>query len=116
MAFLLKALTYLGCLPEKLDGMPGEVCSFIAITGSTLGLPDQYPWVGRTRDQHLFLIRQHTDLRGRRLLQACAPTIPRFVCVKKRIDTNARGAYAVPRKISNGSHYGYPERVISRRL
>jgi hypothetical protein len=39
MALLLKALTYLGYVPEKLDRMPGEVRSFIARTiGSTLGL------------------------------------------------------------------------------
>lgn len=30
MALLLKALTYLGYVPEKLDRMPGEVRSFIA--------------------------------------------------------------------------------------
>ena len=64
MALLLKALTYLGYVPEKLDRMPGEVRSFIA---GQLGLLwdfcDQYRWDSRTRDQHLFLIRQHTGWR-----------------------------------------------------
>ena len=64
MAFQLKALTYLGYVPEKLDRMPGVVRSFIA---GQLGLLwdscDEYPWDGRTRDQHLFLIRQHTGWR-----------------------------------------------------
>jgi Domain of unknown function (DUF4158)/Tn3 transposase DDE domain len=64
MALLLKALAYLGYVPEKLDRMPGEVRSFIA---GQLGLLwdfcEQYPWDSRTRDQHLFLIRQHTGWR-----------------------------------------------------
>jgi len=60
MALLLKALAYLGYVPEKLDCMPSEVRSFIA---GQLGLLwdfcERYPWDSRTRDQHLFLIRQH---------------------------------------------------------
>jgi Domain of unknown function (DUF4158) len=64
MALLLKALSYLGYVPEKLDYMPSEVRSFIA---GQLGLLwdfcERYPWDSRTRDQHLFLIRQHTGWR-----------------------------------------------------
>ena len=64
MALLLKALAYLGYIPEKLDCMPSEVRSFIA---GQLGLLwdfcERYPWDSRTRDQHLFLIRQHTGWR-----------------------------------------------------
>ena len=64
MALLLKALAYLGYVPEKLDCMPSEVRSFIA---GQLGLLwdfcERYPWDSRTRDQHLLLIRQHTGWR-----------------------------------------------------
>jgi hypothetical protein len=64
MALLLKALAYLGYVPEKLDCMPSEVRSFIA---GQLGLLwdfcERYPWDSRTRDQYLFLIRQHTGWR-----------------------------------------------------
>ena len=61
MALLLKALGYLGYVPEKLNSIPGEVRSFIA---GQLGLlwdfREQYPWDSRRRKQHIFLIRQHT--------------------------------------------------------
>ena len=54
MALLLKALTYLGFVPDSLDGVPHEVRSFIA---GQLGLlwdfSEQYRWESRTRDQHL---------------------------------------------------------------
>jgi TnpA family transposase len=64
MALLLKALAYLGYVPEHLECIPGEVRSFI--TGQ-LGLlwdfSSDYPWDSRTRDQHLHLIRQYTGWR-----------------------------------------------------
>jgi hypothetical protein len=64
IALLLKALVYLGYVPEKLNSIPGEVRSFIA---GQLGLLwdfcEQYPRDSRTRKQHIFLIRQHTGWR-----------------------------------------------------
>lgn len=64
MALLLKALVYLGYVPEKLNSIPGEVRSFIA---GQLGLLwdfcEQYPRDSRTRKHHIFLIRQHTGWR-----------------------------------------------------
>ena len=64
MALLLKAVAYLGYVPEHLEGIPGAVRSFIA---GQLGLlwdfSSGYPWDSRTRDQHLHLIRQHTGWR-----------------------------------------------------
>ena len=61
MALLLKALTYLGYVPDSLDCVPHEVRSFIA---GQLGLlwdfSEQYRWDSRTRDLHLFEIRRHT--------------------------------------------------------
>jgi hypothetical protein len=64
MALPLKALTYLGYVPDSLDNVPLEVRSFIA---GQLGLlwdfSEAYPWDSRTRGQHLFAIRQHTGWR-----------------------------------------------------
>src|SRR5262249_46329484 len=64
MALLLKAVAYLGYVPEHLEGIPSAVRSFIA---GQLGLlwdfSSGYPWDNRTRDQHLSLIRQHTGWR-----------------------------------------------------
>jgi Domain of unknown function (DUF4158) len=64
MALLLKAVAYLGYVPEHLEGIPGAVRSFIA---GQLGLlwdfSSGYTWDSRTRDQHLHLIRQHTGWR-----------------------------------------------------
>ena len=64
MALLLKTLPYLGYVPESLDRIPPEVHTFVA---AQLGLlwdhSKHYVWNSRTRDQHLFLIRQHTGWR-----------------------------------------------------
>jgi hypothetical protein len=64
MALLLRALTYLGYVPDSLDGVPHDVRSFIA---GQLGLlwdfSEAYRWDSRTRGQHLFDIRQHTGWR-----------------------------------------------------
>jgi len=64
MALLLKALTYLGYVPDSLDCVPYEIRSFIA---GQLGLlwdfSDQYRWDSRTRELHLFAIRRHTGWR-----------------------------------------------------
>ena len=64
MALLLKALTYLGYVPDSLDCVPHEVRSFIA---GQLGLlwdfSEQYRWDSRTRELHLFAIRRHTGWR-----------------------------------------------------
>jgi TnpA family transposase len=64
MALLLKALTYLGYVPDSLDCVPHDVRSFIA---GQLGLlwdfSEAYRWDSRTRGQHLFEIRQHTGWR-----------------------------------------------------
>ena len=64
MALLLKALAYLGYVPEKLDCMRSEVRSFIpGQLGLLWDFCERYPGDSRTRDQHLFLIRQHTGWR-----------------------------------------------------
>jgi hypothetical protein len=64
MALLLKALTYLGYVPDSLDSVPHDVRSFI--TGH-LGLlwdfSEAYRWDSRTRGQHLLASRQHTGWR-----------------------------------------------------
>jgi TnpA family transposase len=64
MALLLKALPYLGYVPDGLAQIPGEVRTFVA---GQLGLlwdhSEHYPWPSRTWDQHVFLIRQHTGWR-----------------------------------------------------
>jgi Tn3 transposase DDE domain/Domain of unknown function (DUF4158) len=64
MALLLKALTYLGYVPDGLEGIPDEVRAFVA---GQLGLlwdySHGYPEHRRTWDQHLFQIRQHTGWR-----------------------------------------------------
>jgi hypothetical protein len=64
MALLLKALTYLGYVPDGLEQIPAEVRAFVA---GQLGLlwdhSTSYPEHSRTWDQHLFLIRQHTGWR-----------------------------------------------------
>ena len=64
MAMLLKALTYLGYVPDSLDSVPHDVRSFIA---GQLGLlwdfSQAYRRDSRTRGQHLFEIRQHTGWR-----------------------------------------------------
>ncbi|MGO9916535.1 MAG: DUF4158 domain-containing protein [Isosphaeraceae bacterium] len=64
IALLLKALTYLGYVPDSLDCVPHEVRSFIA---GQLGLlwdfSEQYRWDSRTRELHLFGIRRHTGWR-----------------------------------------------------
>jgi hypothetical protein len=64
MALLLKALSYLGYVPDGLDQIPSEVRAFVA---GQLGLlwdhSAQYPEHSRTWDQHVFLIRQHTGWR-----------------------------------------------------
>jgi Domain of unknown function (DUF4158) len=64
MALPLKTLPYLGYVPESLDRIPPEVHTFVA---AQLGLlwdhSKHYAWNSRTRDQHLFLIRQHTGWR-----------------------------------------------------
>ena len=61
MALLLKALTYLGYVPDGLEPIPADVRAFVA---GPLGLlwdhSTSYPEHSRTWDQHLFLIRQHT--------------------------------------------------------
>jgi hypothetical protein len=61
MALLLKTLPYLGYVPNGVAQIPPAVRTFVA---GQLGLlwdqSEQYAWDGRTRDQHLFLIRQHT--------------------------------------------------------
>jgi TnpA family transposase len=61
MALLLKALPYLGYVPNGIGQIPPTVRTFVA---GQLGLlwdqSEQYAWDGRTRDQHLCLIRQHT--------------------------------------------------------
>jgi TnpA family transposase len=64
MAVLLKALEYLGYVPEQLTDVPGEVRTFI--TGQ-LGLlwdfSPEYRWESRTRDTHVQVIRQHSGWR-----------------------------------------------------
>lgn len=64
MALLLKSLSYLGYVPDNLDRVPAEVRSFVA---GQLGLlwdhSEHYSWDSRTREQHLFLIRQHAGWR-----------------------------------------------------
>ena len=58
---LLKTLPYHGYVPNGVAQIPPAVRTFVA---GQLGLlwdqSEQYAWDGRTRDQHLFLIRQHT--------------------------------------------------------
>ncbi len=64
MALLLKALDYLGHVPDGLKEVPPEVRTFIA---SQLGLlwdcSEPYVWESRTRDQHLSLIRRYMGWR-----------------------------------------------------
>lgn len=64
MALLLKALDYLGYVPDGLETVPSAVRAFIA---SQLGLlwdcSEHYVWESRTRDQHLSLIRRYTGWR-----------------------------------------------------
>jgi hypothetical protein len=61
MGLLLKALTYLGYVPDSLDCVPHDVRSFIAgQLGLLWDLSQEYRWDSRTRGQHLFEIRQHT--------------------------------------------------------
>jgi Domain of unknown function (DUF4158) len=64
MALLLKALTYLGYVPDGLDQIPAEVRAFVAGQQGLLwdhSMP--YPAHSRTWDQHLFLIREHMGWR-----------------------------------------------------
>src|SRR5262245_13032640 len=64
MALLLKALTYLGYVPDSLDDVPLDVRSFIAgQLGLLWDVSEAYRWDSRTRGQHLFAIRQHTGWR-----------------------------------------------------
>jgi hypothetical protein len=64
MALLLKALTYLGYVPDSLDDVPHDVRSFIAgQLGLLWDVSEAYRWDNRTRGQHLFEIRQHTGWR-----------------------------------------------------
>ena len=64
MALLLKALPYLGYIPDSLTRIPLAARSFVA---GRMGLlwdeSEQYAWDGRTRDQHLFVVRQHAGWR-----------------------------------------------------
>jgi TnpA family transposase len=64
MALLLKAVNYLGYVPDSLEMIPPEVRTFVA---GQLGLlwdrSETYAWSSRTRDQHLAQIRQHSGWR-----------------------------------------------------
>ncbi len=64
MAPLLKALPYLGYVPEALGRIPREVRVFIANQLGCLWDPSaDYPWHSSTRDYHLAQVRQHTGWR-----------------------------------------------------
>ena len=64
MAVLLKALEYLGYVPEELDHVPGEVRTFITRQlGLLWDFSHEYRWESRTRDTHVQVIRQHTGWR-----------------------------------------------------
>jgi hypothetical protein len=64
MALLLKALTYLGYVPDSLGPIPADVCAFVAGQLSLLwDHSTPYPEHSRTWNQHLFLTRQHTGWR-----------------------------------------------------
>ncbi|MDH5740283.1 MAG: DUF4158 domain-containing protein, partial [Nitrospira sp.] len=64
MALLLKALDYLGYVPDGLETVPSAVRAFIASQLSLLwDCSEHYVWESRTRDQHLSLIRRYTGWR-----------------------------------------------------
>jgi hypothetical protein len=64
VVLLLKALTYLGYVPDSLNCVPREVRSFIAgQLGLLWGFSEQYQWDSRTRELHLSEIRWYTGWR-----------------------------------------------------